>query len=353
MSTRKTGWLRAAAGLAAIALAAAACGGGTTAGTTVDAGDTTPAAAAQTSVTTAPTTAVTSTGAGPAEAPLTFLVAALEKSSSRAVRGSMQTSVGAMGDIVVQFEADADGNLSLAWSFNEAMSAGVSGLGVETRFVDGNVYAQFVVPEGAPSFVRETMPAGWFTADANSAAELGAVCPSTRPGAAPDDGTCLSPTDHSWLIQHMVSAELVGQADIDGEATTHLRGTLDLAAASEGLFDGNDSGDGVDVFDEDIFPEELVYDLWVDADHLLRRVSFDMGALLGDFLESLSADEPGAEPEELAGLLGAAVTVDFHDYDTGMVIEAPPQDAIVGDIGDVMGAVGGEDSGEGSTQGRS
>lgn len=341
----KARWARCVAGLAALAVVAAACGGSTDNDEAADE-VVTEASVAATDAPAAtvppPTAAPTTVAALPTDA-VELLQNALRNSAQRPVRGEMRMSLGEMASVSVQFETDASQNLSLALSFEEAMEDGGAGFGTEIRLIGEDAYVRIVVPEELAELLAATMQDGWFTLDAASTPEaglaaLGVVCPSALPGAAPQRGSCLPPNDHTFLIEQITSAEIIGQASIDGVQTQHIRALVDLAAIEEHFADPDASGPIP--LPPDLFSSELAFDIWIDADGLLRRVSADVASLMDQFLGGLAstdADTHG-DDDELAAVLDISHVIDFHDYDADITIEAPPPDQILGDFGDLMGS---------------
>ncbi len=321
---------RLATAVAAVALVAAACSGASDG----DGGDAATQATSAPATTAVPPTSPAPTTAAPPTASASelptdamgLLIAAIENSAERSVRGDMRLDMAEMASVAVQFETDGNQDQSITMQFGEMMGPDGEGLGIEIRFVAGVQYLQFVVPEGMQGLVGDAMPEGWFTLDAEAASAMGVVCPSPVPGGAPVGGACPLPNDNTFLIQHVTSAEIVGQDDLDGLAVSHVRFTADaaaLAAATIARSVGGDSAGGVIPFGGDSGPDEFIFDVWVDGDGLIRRLSVDLGAVM----------------EELIGdpMFDITNVIDFYDYGADITIEAPPAGEIVGDFGDMMG----------------
>ena len=249
--------------------------------------------------------------------------------------------------MAVQFEADANQNQSITMQFGEMMGPDGEGPGVEVRFVDGNLYLQFVVPEGMQGLLGGAMPQGWFTLDAEAAAGMGLVCPSPVPGGTPVGGACQLPNDNTFLIEHVTGAEIVGQDNLDGLAVSHVRFTVDavaLAAEAVASF-GDDSGAGGAVpFGGDFGPDELIFDVWIDGDGLIRRLSLDLGAVMEELMGDSDETESDSFGDAFASLFDITNVISYYDYGADITIEAPPADEIVGDFGDLMGSDFGEAS---------
>ncbi len=343
---------RLAAGIAAVALVAAACGGGAgdeNGGDAASQATSAPATTAAPPTTAAPTTTAppaTTAPALPTDA-MGLLIAALENSAEPSVRGDMRLDMGELASVGLEFETDGNQNFSMTMRFAEMTGPDGEGPGVEIQSVDGIVYLQFVVPEGMQGLVGAAMPEGWFTLDAAAAAEMGIVCPSPVPGGASVGGLCPVPNDNTYMIEHVTGAEMVGPDDLDGLAVSHIRFTVDAAAlaaeASASFGDGDGAGDalpfGSGAFGGGDFGlDELVFDIWIDTDGLIRRMSLDLGAAMEELMGDLDETESGSFGQELAGLFDITNVLNFYDYGADITIEAPPAGEIVGDFGDMMGA---------------
>ena len=342
---------RLAAAIAAAALVVAACGGdgGGDAGNGDGADAATqatsaPATTAPPASTAAPTTAAppatTAVGDLPTDA-MGLLIAAIENSAAQSVRGDMRLDMAEMASVAVQFETDGIQNQAITMQFGEMMGPGGEGPGIEIRFVDGAQYLQFVVPEGMQGLLGDAMPEGWFTLDPEAIAEMGIVCPSPMPGGTPASGGCQMPNDYTFLIEHVTGAEVVGQDDLDGLAVAHARFTVDAAALATEAFamlDGGDGGIGAIPFGGDFGPEELIFEVWIDGDGLIRRLSLDLGAVMEEFMGDSDESESDSFGDAFAAMFDITNVLNYYDYGADITIEAPPADEIVGDFGDMMGA---------------
>lgn len=337
---------RLAAGIAAVALVAAACGGGAGDANGGDAAVQATSAPATTAA--PPTTAAPTTTAPPATTAPTLptdamglLIAALGNSAEPSVRGDMRLDMGELASVGLEFETDGNQNFSMTMHFAEMTGPDGEGPGVEIQSVDGILYLQFVVPEGMQGLVGEAMPEGWFTLDAAAAAEMGIVCPSPVPGGASVGGLCPVPNDNTYMIEHVTGAEMVGPDDLDGLAVSHIRFTVDaaaLAAEASASFGDGDGAGGSLPFGEDFGPDELAFDIWIDTDGLIRRMSLDLGAAMEELTGESDDTESDSFGDAFASLFDITNVLNFYDYGADITIEAPPADGIVGDFGDMMGA---------------
>jgi hypothetical protein len=352
MMTVKARTARLAAAVAAVALVAAACGGASEG----DGGDAATQATSAPATTAAPPTSAASTTEAPpattaaaSDLPtdaMGLLIAAIENSAVPSVRGEMRLDMTEMASVAVQFEADGNQNQSITMQFGEMMGPDGEGPGIEIRFVDGIAYLQFETPEfevaeETEDLLGAAMPEGWFTLDPAAVAEMGIVCPSPVPGGTPLGGGCQVPNDNTFLIEHLAGAEIVGQDDLDGLAVTHVRFTVDaaaLAAESSAALGGGDVGGGAIPFGGDFGLDELSFDVWIDGDGLIRRMSLDLGAVMEELMGEPDDTESDSFGQAFASLFDITSVINYYDYGADITIEAPPADEIVGDLGDMMGA---------------
>ncbi len=340
MKARKA---RLATAVAAVALVAAACGGSGDGGAETQA-TSAPSATAAPPTSAAPTTApppttTATTSDLPADA-MGLLIAAIEKSAAPSVRGDMRLDMAEMAVVAVQLETDGNQNQSIVMHFAEMMGPGGEGPGIEIRFVGGDQYVRFIVPEEMQGLIGDAMPEGWFTLDPETAAELGVVCPSPVPGGTPTGGACQLPNDNTIMIDHVTDAEIAGQDNLDGLAVTHVRFTVDAAAlaaeASATLGDGDGAMDPLSIGGE-FGPDELIFDIWIDGDGLIRRLSLDLGAVMEELMGDSDETESDSFGDAFASLFDLTNVINYYDYGADITIEAPSPDEIVGDFGDLMG----------------
>ena len=350
MKARKA---RLAAAVAVAALVASACSGagdgdgGDTASQATSAPATTAAAPTSAAPITAPPPATTAAASELPTDAMGVLISAIENSAVLSVRGDMRLDMAEIASVAVQFETDGNQNQSITMQFGEMMGPDGEGPGVEVRFVDDDLYVQFVVPEGLQGLLGDAMPQGWFTLNAAAAAEMGLVCPSPVPGGTPVGGVCLLPNDNTFLIEHVTGAEIVGQDNLDGLAVTHVRFAVDavaLAAEAVASFGDDGGAGGALPFGGDFGPEELVFDVWIDGDGLIRRLSLDLGAVMEELMGDSDESESDSFGDAFASLFDVTNVINYYDYGADSTIEAPPADEIVGDFSDLMGSDFGEAS---------
>ncbi len=344
--------------IAVLALGVSACGGSTdgeTAGEVVTAATvsaTTPATSATTASPAAselsadvPTDAPTD---APTNAPtnaMASLIDALEASAEMSVRGDMRLEAFGFMSADVQFESDGD-DFSMVLNFDQLGDSQDLQSGAEIRSVDDVAYVQIVESQSVRGSTEAGMPEGWFSLDPPTAAQLGVVCPSPVPGGVPSSGVCPIPSDNTFMIEYLTGANIVGQDEIDGTVTTQIRFTVDAealatdTAAQLGGADGIAGDFGIGDFD-DFGVDEFIFDAWIDGDGYIRRMIFDLAAVVEEFAGETDEAEWGGLRGALTDLFDFSTVINFYDYGADISIEAPPEDEIVGDFGDTrsVGAV--------------
>jgi hypothetical protein len=98
--------------------------------------------------------------------------------------------------------------------------------------------------------------------------------------------------------------ELVGTEDVDGVATNHYRITLDPTQYIEAM--------DFPAAMADMLPEELVTEMWVDADNLPRKFSQTME------IEGMGGGKPTTSSTEGT----------YSDFGADVEIEAPPSSEV-------------------------
>jgi hypothetical protein len=120
--------------------------------------------------------------------------------------------------------------------------------------------------------------------------------------------------DPSQAFEYLKGAsdvELVGTEDVDGESTTHLRGTLDLEQAlSELPADAQDEvRAAMDQFQSQFGTTSMPFEVWMDDQGQVRRMTYVL------------ATSPGA-----AQALSLSMTMDITDYDADLDFDVPSRD---------------------------
>ncbi|MDO5740775.1 MAG: hypothetical protein Q4P07_11580, partial [Ornithinimicrobium sp.] len=114
--------------------------------------------------------------------------------------------------------------------------------------------------------------------------------PSDTLGAASDALKDIDVTDQfdTWS-ETAKKIVLVGEEDVDGETMRHYEVTMDGAVMAESMATaGESAGATADV------PEDIVYNLWVDGDNLMRKIAFESEGMVTE----LRTDNWG-EPQDI------------------------------------------------------
>ncbi len=166
-----------------------------------------------------------------------------------------QSSARVQMEMSGQVEMSVDGQMAMADSFEDGemeMTVDFQGQSLELRLVDGLIYVS-----GPPA-----TPAGkWLEVDPQNASD---------PMAQQFAGLARSGDLQSTFDAFEAGLEKVsysGKEEIDGTSTDHYVFTVDAAKAFEAQ--GEPAVPGA--------PKELTYDVWLDQDDLMRRVSFELG----------------------------------------------------------------------------
>ena len=212
-------------------------------------------------------------------------------------------------------EADVDNTTQQA-----AMTMDLGPLGGEMDMVvdDGVIYMRSPAFQGA-------VPTPWVSMDPakmdpEAAAQFGGF------GAGTTD-----PSAYAGLFAGVFDVRASGEANIDGVATTHYVGTIDLAKVLEGVSDvvGEDVDAAtkeqleaaVEQFSALGIDEKIPFQIWIDEDGLPRRqrITMDFGDLV-----------PGAEEALLD------MTVDYSAFGEPVNVEVPKASQVTV-ITDLMG----------------
>ena len=258
----------------------------------------------------------------------------------------MHLDMGGFVSASAQFESDNDQNMSMVMNLEWASYADMPGFGFEMRLVDDVAYMRYILSEEMQDLAGDVLPEGWLTLDSDFAAAAGIICASPLPGITADDGLCRAPNDNLWMIEHVTDAEVIGGEVIDGVSMTHVRLTLDYGAAMDPYVDEPQDGNALTPYLGFMHIDEVAVDMWIDDDGLTRRMSMDLGSMMQDAVDGLVDDLDEADIEgdgsDLDEFLDLVVSntsnvTEYFDYDADITIEAPPEDEIVGDFGDLMG----------------
>lgn len=196
------------------------------------------------------------------------------------------------------------GQLTLDMSQLSGLTGGKVGLGrIEERVLYPVVYMR------AP-FLAKSLPGGkqWFKIDLAAAAkratglDLSQLTTQSTPG------------DQLQQLRASGGAHRVGTDTIRGVATTHYRGNVDLhkladrVPAAQRQATEQDVNRLIKLTGASGYP----FDVWIDAQHRVRRMAFSM---------SLKLPTTGQQ-------MSYAVKMDFFNYGTTANIAAPPADQV-------------------------
>lgn len=164
---------------------------------------------------------------------------------------------------------------------------------VEALTVDGLFYLQFPgVPGGK-----------YLEVDPQDESGLGALVGQL--------GGNSDPSSSVKVFEEATEVSDEGQEEIDGVETTRYRVVLPSDAVAESL--------GADEQVASLLPEEVTYQVWVDADDLIRRLSSEI---------------------EVAGQTSSTV-ITYTGYGEPVDVEAPPADQVTDQIPGLPGGAGG------------
>ncbi|WP_298988779.1 hypothetical protein [uncultured Pseudokineococcus sp.] len=268
-----------AALLAAGALALAGCSGGSDGGTSDGATATATSAPSPSATSSSSSSSSSAAAAAVAEA-----LGASQEAGSGSFDFSSRTSAG--GQVVT---ATGQGAFdSAAQTLEVRLSSQLPGQGevaLDLRQVDGSVYVSGL--PGQP-------PDRWVQA---SLQELGA---SSGPLGGAD------PSQQLRLLEQVGDdVEEVGPADVDGTATTHYAGTVDLEAAAAAAQQEGADPEQLRSQYEQLGLSSVPFDLYVGPDGLPVRMA-----------TSVETSSGGQQ-------VSSTSTVDFSDWGADVVVEAP------------------------------
>jgi hypothetical protein len=108
------------------------------------------------------------------------------------------------------------------------------------------------------------------------------------------------------------SVEEVGSEDIRGVPTTHYRASIDARKALEELRQFADGALAEEVIEAaaDMYKSPYVVDVWIDADNLVRRISYTLEATENELMPEMSG-------------LKTSMTMDYFDYGKPVDITIP------------------------------
>ena len=250
--------------------------------------------------------------------PSELLLASIEATTGRAVRGQMRTEGGMVEDSggapVVDFQTDAQGN-------SEALLSDPSGEQIRVRIVDGQTYAGFpgaLAVQLFPDFQGET---AWLTVGPEFAGNFAIPCASPLAALGTVSPQCDPAADLRGLADAAEEATVVGDEELRGVSTTHLQFVVPMSNLPS---TGGDLGGAL--------AGNLSVDVWIDDDTLLRKLVVDLGSLFGGFADAFGAED-GAADIEMPTLQSV---IEYYDFDDSISIEAPAPESLIADYAEIQ-----------------
>jgi hypothetical protein len=244
---------------------------------------------------------------GQAEAGYSLSAATAEAADASTVAMHMSMSMSSLGEVEADMAIDVDTGLMQATMDVEGttmdmlmdVSTGVMYMRADEFPLDADQWVRFDIAD--------------VTGTSGTSGGLGG--PGGLGGLGDDPLT--NPLDMAAAFESASSVEDLGVEDVDGESLKHYRLGVDTSAVAD-LVGGASS---------DIeLPDELIYDVWVDAGGSMRRMSFEL-AMLGQTIEYDITITSIGEP------------LDIEVPDADHVVSMA--DVFGGALGDLMGATGG------------
>jgi hypothetical protein len=215
-------------------------------------------------------------------------------------------------------EADVDNRNQ---RIDMTMDLGMFGGEMQILMDDGIVYLR------SPAF-QDAAPTEWISMDPSkmdpaAAAQLGGF------GAGTTD-----PSAYAGLFAGVFDVKASGEREIDGVATTHYVGTIDLKKVLQGFSDvvgeevdaatKEQLAAAVEQFESLGIDEKIPFEIWIDEEGLPRRqrITMDFGDLV-----------PGA------GEASMELTVDYSAFGEPVEVELPKPSEVT-DVSEHMGGAG-------------
>ena len=264
-------------------------------------------------------------------APRELVVAALNAQLEESSRGSATTDMGEAGSNTIEYEIDEHGNTRTT-TYQQLVPDDPDSVSFhEALIVDGVGYIRFSFPEEQLGDSGIDIPDGWMKMGRESMELFGVSCGPPVPGSGLDSDACVPPNDLSGMADFVLEAAIVGQETVRGMETIRVHTALDFKSLMQAAL-GDDSDAGFMDLIVAIMPDELPIELWVDDDLRVHRMSMD----ITPNLEALG-EELGEEIDEAPTTV---VVMEFYDFGADIVIEAPPPDEVVGEVGDWLEDLG-------------
>ncbi len=272
-----------------------------------------------------------------------LLASAMTQLDGRSVRGEATFQAGPDVSLPARFESDTDGDLAVMIELPSGSDPRFpEGADAEFRYVGGVIYVRPPVP--AETLAELGIDEAWHTAEPFTTGD-----PATDAMASGGDLMCVFPLsvdtlapecdplgDIGTILSGARNPQIIGREDVRGTEATRVSlqlSLLDMIGEALGEPFGEDETDTPDgeFFDEgstdplagaleeilSMFDTGFEVEIWIDDDNLVRRLSFDVAAMLAGF----------ADPDEVVP--ASLLTVEFYDFDADISVEAPPPELVV------------------------
>jgi hypothetical protein len=225
--------------------------------------------------------------------PLDAIRTSAESSGDQAYRAEMTIDVAGQS-IEMPFEVDADGQAAMSMDFGAMAGVDAEAMGLDAiRIVVDPVEGVFMDMGAMGAMLGGSEERPWMKVPVPEGTD-----PASMAGGASADALL----DGLRRFDGEVTEE--GTADVRGVATTHYRAEGRLGALAELNPGGQELPDELGALADN----EVVIDVYIDADGLLRRMTMDMGDIEG---------------------MAASYAMDLFDYgDESIDVELPPADQV-------------------------
>ena len=254
-----------------------------------------------------------------------LVIAAMNAQVGESSRGSATTRIDDVDGPTMEMEIDELGNTRIT-QFQQLVPEDPDLLSSsEVLVVDGVGYIRFSIPEELLGESGIEIPDGWMTMSRETMELFGFSCGPPVPGSGLGTEECAPPNDLSDMTDFVLEATVAGLETVRGVETHRVVSALDFKSLMESVLD--DSPDvGIMDLIVAMMPSALPVELWIDDDLRMHRMTMDL---------TLNVEALGEElGEEIGEVPTAIVVMDFYDFGADIIIEAPPPDEIVGEVGD-------------------
>lgn len=193
---------------------------------------------------------------------------------------------------------------------------------VEMRFLPDVFYMKFPL---ITNFLPDAGP--WLKFDLNTLSQEGGIDLSQLQQLGQSD-----PSQALDYLRATGSVETVGTEQLDGVETTHYKGTIELDKVADQVPAESQEQvrKAIDQLKKQTGLTEIPTDVWVDADGLVRKMTFTYTA---------KVPVPGEDTQDAT----STVTMVFSDFGVDVNVEAPPADQVT-DLAALTALAGGSSS---------